>query len=158
MIPVCCLQCMWNLIGNIWNCKSGSIAVILLFVSLLRYIIFNTLEIILLFAGHCSLYLIKYRFSVWINLVIVPLTAKRKVFESKRKAHYNEYYAVKLARKLMNAEEDTEPAKEDGSSGRTSPELIFCGLEGCPGHRSGRTERCETAAAYRKNKVKDNGK
>jgi hypothetical protein len=91
-------------------------------------------------------------------LVIVPLTAKRKVFESKRKAHYNEYYAVKLARKLMNAEEDTEPAKEDGSSGRTSPELIFCGLEGCPGHRSGRTERCETAAAYRKNKVKDNGK
>ncbi|XP_069692914.1 protein phosphatase inhibitor 2-like [Periplaneta americana] len=69
--------------------------------------------------------------------------AKRKVFESKRKAHYNEYYAVKLARKLMHDEENTDPAKEGSSSGRTSPELIFCGVEGCPGHKSGRTERCE---------------
>jgi len=70
--------------------------------------------------------------------------ARRKVFESKRKAHYNEYYAVKLARKLMNAEEDCEPTKEGNSSGRTSPEFVFCGVEGCPGHRSGRTERCKS--------------
>lgn len=100
-----------------------------------------------------------------INLSILSLAAKRKVFESKRKAHYNEYYAVKLARKLMNAEEDFEPSKEGGSSGRTSPELIFCGLEGCPGHKSGRTERCETPSAYsvrgkadEKNKVKGKDK
>ena len=80
-----------------------------------------------------------------INFIMISLTARRKVFESKRKAHYNEYYAVKLARKLMNAEEDFEPNKEGNSSGRTSPELVFCGIEGCPGHKSGRTERCETA-------------
>jgi hypothetical protein len=48
----------------------------------------------------------------------------------------------------MNAEEDFEPNKEAGSSGRTSPELIFCGVEDCPGHKSGRTERCETSSAY----------
>ena len=36
---------------------------------------------------------------------------ERKVFDAKRKAHYNEYYAVKLARKLM--EEDEEEDEED---------------------------------------------
>jgi hypothetical protein len=80
---------------------------------------------------------------VIIIIIVISFTARRKVFESKRKAHYNEYYAVKLARKLMNAEEDCEPTKEGNSSGRTSPEFVFCGVEGCPGHRCGRTERCE---------------
>ncbi|KAJ9574895.1 hypothetical protein L9F63_007914, partial [Diploptera punctata] len=41
-----------------------------------------------------------------------PEKKERKIFESKRKAHYNEYYAVKLARKLMNAEEDFDSCKE----------------------------------------------
>ncbi|XP_063874369.1 protein phosphatase inhibitor 2-like [Scylla paramamosain] len=36
---------------------------------------------------------------------------KRKIFEMKRKQHYNEYYAVKLARKLM---EDDSEEDEDG--------------------------------------------
>lgn len=34
------------------------------------------------------------------KLVLFFVEARVK-FESKRKAHYNEYYAVKLARKLM---------------------------------------------------------
>ena len=34
--------------------------------------------------------------------------AKRQLFESKRKAHYNEYYAVKLARKLLEQEQEDE--------------------------------------------------
>jgi hypothetical protein len=79
-----------------------------------------------------------------IIIIIISLTARRKVFESKRKAHYNEYYAVKLARKLMNAEEASEPTKEGNSSGRTSPEVVFCGVEGCLGHRCGRAETCES--------------
>ncbi|GAB6032231.1 hypothetical protein CHUAL_010871 [Chamberlinius hualienensis] len=33
---------------------------------------------------------------------------KRKFFEQKRKLHYNEFYAVKLARKLMEKEEDVD--------------------------------------------------
>ena len=83
-----------------------------------------------------------------LNCDFLSYTAKRKMFESKRKAHYNEYYAVKLARKLMNAEEDFESSKEGESSGRTSPELIFCGVEGCPGHKNGRTERCEVPSCF----------
>lgn len=40
---------------------------------------------------------------------------KRKIFEMKRKQHYNEYYAVKLARKLMedDDEEDEDECEED---------------------------------------------
>jgi len=35
-------------------------------------------------------------------------TEESKIFDSKRKAHYNEYYAVKLARKLMEKDEDED--------------------------------------------------
>ncbi|KAK8739608.1 hypothetical protein OTU49_003424 [Cherax quadricarinatus] len=39
---------------------------------------------------------------------------KRKIFEMKRKQHYNEFYAVKLARKLMqNDDEDDEEEDEE---------------------------------------------
>lgn len=34
--------------------------------------------------------------------------AVRRVFETKRKAHYNEFEAMKLARSLMTASEDEE--------------------------------------------------
>lgn len=139
-----------------WNCNSKQYYSHIFLCKFAQRDILQTWKIILHSSKFYSLHYIKYRYPLQVNLVIISLTAKRKVFESKRKAHYNEYYAVKLARKLMNAEEDSEPAKEDGSSGRTSPELIFCGIEGCPGHKSGRTERCETAATYRKNMVKGN--
>ena len=33
---------------------------------------------------------------------------RRRSFESKRKAHYNEFYAVKMARQLMQENEDED--------------------------------------------------
>lgn len=45
---------------------------------------------------------------------------RRKSFESKRKAHYNEFYAVKMARQLMaeadDDEEDEEEKEEDSKA------------------------------------------
>ena len=43
------------------------------------------------------------------------LPEKKKFFEQKRKKHYNEFYAVKLARKLM--ENDDEEDEEDNKNG-----------------------------------------
>lgn len=42
--------------------------------------------------------------------------AKRKLFESKRKAHYNEYHAIKLARKLIEAGEEEEDPEAEGET------------------------------------------
>ncbi|KAF4533219.1 hypothetical protein B566_EDAN011842 [Ephemera danica] len=42
--------------------------------------------------------------------------AKRKSFESKRKLHYNEFQAVKLARKLMEEDEEGECSEESGDA------------------------------------------
>lgn len=39
--------------------------------------------------------------------------AKRKMFEHKRKAHYNEFMAVKLARQLMNSDDEDEEGGAD---------------------------------------------
>lgn len=49
------------------------------------------------------------------------VSEKRKIFEMKRKQHYNEYYAVKLARKLMedDDEEDEDDCEEDESKKST---------------------------------------
>lgn len=47
--------------------------------------------------------------------MIVLLTERRLEFEKRRKAHYNEFEAIKLARKLI--EEDDE---EDDDEGETS--------------------------------------
>ena len=37
---------------------------------------------------------------------------RRKSFESKRKAHYNEFYAVKMARQLMEEDDDDDDEEE----------------------------------------------
>uniref|UniRef100_A0A0P4WU89 Protein phosphatase inhibitor 2 n=1 Tax=Scylla olivacea TaxID=85551 RepID=A0A0P4WU89_SCYOL len=47
---------------------------------------------------------------------------KRKIFEMKRKQHYNEYYAVKLARKLM---EDDSEEDEDGEEDENKESADF---------------------------------
>ena len=43
---------------------------------------------------------------------------KRRKFEQKRKAHYNEYYAVKMARQLMDSDDESE--KESDGNGTAS--------------------------------------
>ncbi|XP_063598167.1 protein phosphatase inhibitor 2-like [Penaeus indicus] len=47
---------------------------------------------------------------------------KRKLFEMKRKKHYNEFYAVKLARKLMqnDDDDDEEDDKKDSPEAEAS--------------------------------------
>ena len=37
---------------------------------------------------------------------------KRRKFEQKRKAHYNEFYAVKMARQLMDSDDESEKDSE----------------------------------------------
>lgn len=43
--------------------------------------------------------------------------AKRIEFENRRKLHYNEASAIKLARKLIEEEIDEEDAEEEGAAG-----------------------------------------
>lgn len=43
---------------------------------------------------------------------------RRKSFEQKRKAHYNEFYAVKMARQLMDENDDED--EDDNSSKQAS--------------------------------------
>lgn len=44
-------------------------------------------------------------------ITMLIFSAQRSAFEYKRKMHYNEFYAVKLARKLID--NDDEEADED---------------------------------------------
>lgn len=63
-----------------------------------------------------------------------PLAAKRKMFEQKRKMHYNEFHAVKLARQLIDDddEEDEEEKEEekdtDSSKSESSSKWKFMNL------------------------------
>jgi protein phosphatase inhibitor 2 len=50
--------------------------------------------------------------------------AKRQLFESKRKAHYNEYYAVKLARKLLEEEEEEEDDTQEEDSNQSGKGFV----------------------------------
>lgn len=47
---------------------------------------------------------------------------KRKLFEMKRKKHYNEFYAVKLARKLMQNDDDEDEDEDEEEDKKDSPE------------------------------------
>lgn len=59
------------------------------------------------------------------NMLLIAsfVTAKRKSFESKRKLHYNEFQAVKWARKLMEQDEDeVEEAEEEEEEANAEPD------------------------------------
>ena len=56
--------------------------------------------------------------------------AKRRTFENKRKAHYNEFMAVKLARQLMKKDEDLESSDDENCSGKDSSAKIEEDIEG----------------------------
>lgn len=50
--------------------------------------------------------------------------AKRRLFENKRKAHYNEFMAVKLARQLMEKEADNEEESEEATEKTTDADEV----------------------------------
>lgn len=52
-------------------------------------------------------------------------------FESKRKAHYNEYHAVKLARKLMERDEeaDCENMEDDSDERNENDRVVKSSLQ-----------------------------
>mgnify|MGYP001169705838 CR=1 FL=1 len=45
---------------------------------------------------------------------------RRKSFEQKRKAHYNEFYAVKMARQLMDENDDEDEDENNSKQASTS--------------------------------------
>ncbi|RZF47088.1 hypothetical protein LSTR_LSTR004488 [Laodelphax striatellus] len=58
--------------------------------------------------------------------------AHRKEFEMKRKAHYNEFFAAKVARKIMDDDEDEDLAQEDDEE---EEEEEDCEGEDCDGKK-----------------------
>lgn len=61
------------------------------------------------------------------------LLAARKAFESKRKAHYNEFFAAKMARKLLEEEDEDENEDENNVGGAEGDvgEEPECGSDCC---------------------------
>jgi len=55
-----------------------------------------------------------------LNLLSPDEREKRRSFESKRKKHYNEFHAVKMARALMNESEDEDDNKSVEELGKVS--------------------------------------
>ena len=54
--------------------------------------------------------------------MFLPIAVRRLSFEEKRKLHYNEFYAMKLAKQRM-AEEDEEEEEEDDSEKSLSSDV-----------------------------------
>lgn len=75
------------------------------------------------------------------NWLLFIYPEKRRSFENKRKAHYNEYMAVKLARQLMQKDEDDDDVDskekldqdQDGSTEEDAiPAAGSCSAKVCP--------------------------
>ena len=49
---------------------------------------------------------------------------KRRKFEQKRKMHYNEFYAVKMARQLMDSDDDSEKESDGNDTGSSNQGAI----------------------------------
>jgi len=62
----------------------------------------------------------------------------RNKFEQKRKAHYNEFYAVKMARQLVDSDDESEK-ETDGNGTNTSTKVAITGTGSNAKHQSSTT-------------------
>ena len=75
------------------------------------------------------IYIASYAFSIYSFMI----SEARKSFEMKRKKHYNEFQAVKLARKLMeqDTDEEDEDEQDKGREDKIEEESEEGGAEEC---------------------------